>query len=117
MSLKVKKVNMPISTHLGRHADGELRLRVQRLTRVDGFRLVEPVTSPPSGTSTVKITGVTLFRSLAPLRARRRVEFDQDRWGRFPWPTLKVGDELQIALHNDGEARPVTAILKLTEVT
>jgi hypothetical protein len=107
MSLKVKKVNMPISTHLGRHADGELRLRVQRLTRVDGFRLVEPVTSPPSGTSTVKITGVTL----------KDVAFDQDRWGRFPWPTLKVGDELQIALHNDGEARPVTAILKLTEVT
>jgi len=27
MSLKVDKVNMPLSTHLKRHADGELRLR------------------------------------------------------------------------------------------
>jgi hypothetical protein len=44
MSLKVKKVNMPISTHLGRHADGELRLRVQRLTRA---RLLKQVSSSP----------------------------------------------------------------------
>jgi hypothetical protein len=98
MSLKVDKVNMPLSTHLKRHADGELRLRVQCLTRVDGFRFVEQ--------GAVRITGVK----------QNGIELGHARYGWFPWPTLDVGGELLITLHNDGEARIVTGILKLTEV-
>jgi hypothetical protein len=101
MIQNVNKVNMPISARIGRNADGKLRFLAQRLTRVEGLRIVQP-----GGVGSVRITEVKL----------NGVLIDGARWPRFPWPTLGVGGEIEIAIHNDGEAVVVTAILKLTEV-